>query len=141
MNARTTTSDSGVAAGPTRLRLALRSNAAFCSVSGALIAALSASLPGILGAGSGRFYLVLGVFLVLYGIQIFFLSRRERIRRFEAILVVAGDVAWVVGSVVVAAVGILTSEGMVLVLATAAAVAGFALWQGRNLPAADGTPR
>lgn len=134
MHTRTATSDAAVDAAPARLRRAVRSNALFCSLSGAAIAAFSGSLPGILGAGPARFYLVLGVFLVLYGIQLFFLSRRARIRRLEGILVVAGDVVWVVGSVVVAAAGILTPEGLALVLATAAVVAGFAVWQGRNLP-------
>lgn len=136
MSASATTHETPERAGLRPLRLALRSNAAFCSLSGAAIAAGAGTLPGLLGAGTARFYLVLGIFLVLYGAQLFFLSRRDRIRRLEGILVVAGDAAWVVGSAVVAAVGILTPAGVALVLVTAAVVGGFAVWQGRHLPPA-----
>lgn len=135
MTAVTATRDTDREAAQSPLRLAVRTNAAFCSLSGAAIAAFSGVLPGRLGAGSSGFYLGLGLFLVLYGVQLFFLSRRERIRRLEGILVVAGDAAWVAGSAVVAAAGILTPTGVALVLATAAVVGGFAVWQGRHLPA------
>ncbi len=118
---------------PGAFRTAVRANAAFCGLSGLAIALLASRLPALLGAGDPTFYLWLGVFLVVYGVHLGLTARRERIRRVEGLLIVGGDVAWVVGSVVAVAVGVLTPSGIGLVLAVAAVVGAFALWQWRAL--------
>lgn len=56
-------------------------------------------------------------------------SRREGLGRGEAVLIVIGDVVWVVASVAVVATGVLTPAGLAGVLVVAAVVGGFALWQ------------
>ena len=116
------------------LRSALRANAAFSAVSGIAIAAASAMLPDLLGAGTAALYLVIGVFLVAFAVRLVLLARGETISRRDALMIVAGDWGWVLGSAVVIGMGLLTTLGAVLVGATAFVVGGFAVWQGRHLP-------
>lgn len=120
---------------PRAFRTAVRANAAFCGASGLLIAVLSGRLPRLLGAGDATFYLVLGVFLVLYAAHLIFTTRRRDVRPVEGWLIVGGDVAWVAGSVVVVGLGVLSPAGVGAVLAVAAVVGGFAVWQWRALAA------
>lgn len=119
---------------PRALRRALRANAGFSALSGLAIAGFSGSLPDVMGAGPSLLYLVLGIGLAAYAAHLFLLSRRDELRRLEAVLVVAGDVAWVAGSAVVLVAGVLTAQGAALVAGAAAVVAALAVWQGRNLP-------
>jgi len=117
------------------LRTALRMNAGFSGASGAAIVGFSGVLADVMGAGTRTLYLVIGVLLVAYAVGLAFLAGRGRIPRWEGVLVVAGDWAWVVGSAVVIGLGLLSTFGAAVVAAAAAAVGGFAVWQGRSLPA------
>lgn len=114
-------------------RTAVRANAVFCGVSGVLIAVFAESLAALMGAGPPGFYLVLGILLAVYAVHLAVTSRREGLGRGEAVLIVIGDVVWVVASVAVVATGILTPAGVAGVLVVAAVVGGFALWQWRAL--------
>lgn len=91
-------------------------------------------LPELLGAGTTPLYLIIGAFLATFGIRLMLLARSEDIPRKEALVIVAGDWGWVVGSVVVIGMGILTTLGAALVAGTAVVVGAFAVWQGRHLP-------
>lgn len=110
-------------------RMAVRANAVFCGVSGLLMAVLAGRLAALLGAGAPGLYLGLGIFLMVYAVHLALTSRRDALPRVEAALIIVGDVAWVLGSLAVVAAVELTEPGVALVLATAAVVAGFALWQ------------
>lgn len=116
------------------LRKALRANAAFSGASGLAIAATSSTLPDLLGAGTTTLYLIIGAFLATFGVRLMLLARSEDIPRKEALVIVAGDWGWVVGSAVVIGMGILTTLGTVLVAGTAVVVGAFAVWQRRHLP-------
>ncbi|MFW6200825.1 MAG: hypothetical protein ACOC8K_09640 [Gemmatimonadota bacterium] len=116
------------------LRRALWANAAFSGASGVAIAAGSSMLPELLGAGTTTLYVLIGVFLIAFALRLVLLARGEDIPRKEAVVIVASDWGWVVGSVLVIGMGFLTTLGAVLVGGTAVVVGGFAVWQGRNLP-------
>lgn len=116
-----------------RLSAWLRANALFSAGSGAAIALASSLLPGALGVGGVILYLALGIGLVLYGAWLWALSRSE-VQRGEGLAVVAGDVAWVLGSAALVASGALTPGGTWTVAAAAVVVGVFAIGQWRALP-------
>lgn len=72
-----------------------------------------------------------GVFLVAYGAGVLFLGTRPVVNRMFVGVVVLGNLLWVVDSVFTAEAGWfpITTLGVVVVLAQAAAVAGFAALQ------------
>lgn len=112
------------------LRLALRLDAA---ASGALgVAGLAAAplLSDLLGPPAAVL-LGVGGFLVLYAAALVLLAARASIPRPAAWTVVAGNSAWVIGSVVAVVAGWenLTPLGVAVTLAQALAVAAFAALQ------------
>lgn len=114
-------------------RAAVRTNAAFCGLSGLVIVGLAGRLPDVVGAGTPGFYLGLGASLVLYAVHLVLTARRPSVRRVERLLIVGGDAAWVAGSVAVVVAGTLSPLGAGIVLGVAAVVASFALWQWKTL--------
>jgi hypothetical protein len=112
------------------LRFALRLDAAASGALGLLGLAAAPLLAELLGPPSGVLA-VLGGFLVGYAAALVLLAARPRIPRPAGWTVVAGNAAWVAGSVLATAVGwnALTGLGVVVTLAQAGAVAGFAALQ------------
>lgn len=89
-------------------------------------------LPGVLGElfGISTGLLVgIGVFLLVVAGEIAFLATRAAIPRLGVLLVAEVNAAWVVGSVLFAAVADLTTVGVLWTLAQAAVVAAFAVRQ------------
>ena len=108
----------------------LRANAIFSAASGGVVLLASAALPGLLGAGSPPFYLVLGAGLLLFAARLWQLSGSE-VPRWEAGAVVAADLFWVLGSIVVVASDLLTPVGDGVVSVVAVIVGIFAVGQWR----------
>lgn len=108
------------------LRLALRLDAAASGTLGVVTLAAAPAVSDLLGPAPGALRAV-GAFLVVYAASLAVLAGLRSIPRPAAWTVVVGNLAWVVGSGVVAfAAGDLTSLGTAAVLAQATAVAGFA---------------
>lgn len=113
-----------------RLRLVLRANAT-TSIAGGAVALIAGSwvsrelgidhvaLTRLLGAG------LIGFALLVLGIA----GSNERRLLSESLLVSMGDAAWVVGTIVVVASGVLTSTGNIVAATVALAVADFGVTQ------------
>lgn len=116
------------------LRLALRLDAVASGALGLLGLAAAPLLTDLLGPPTPVLRGI-GAFCLVYAAALVLLAARPTIPRPPALAVVAGNTAWVLGSVVavVAGWGVLTALGVAVALAQAAAVAGFAALQWRGL--------
>jgi hypothetical protein len=107
------------------LRLALRLDAAASGLLGLVSLAAAPALTDLLGPGTGALR-GFGAFLVVYAAGLALLAGLRAVPRPAAWTVVVGNMAWAVGTGVLAfAVPDLTTIGIVVVLAQAAAVLGF----------------
>ena len=82
------------------LRNALFGNSIFCSTSGLAFVIFAKPIAAFLGLSASWIILVLGIGLVLYGVEVFIIARRETIDEAFAKFVIGADIAWVVGSVI-----------------------------------------
>lgn len=82
------------------LRKALYGNSIFCTLSGLDFAIFSKPISSFLGLSTSWVILVLGIILVLYGIEVFIFARKEKISEGFAKFVIVADIAWVIGSAV-----------------------------------------
>ena len=116
---------------------ALRLNAVFSGTSAILLLTAAPWVATQLGlAGPAPVY-VAGGFLVLFALQLANIVRSGQIRSWEVRGIIAGDLAWVLGTVVLVALfyPALTPLGLVLVDVVAIAVLFFAIQQIRGLRA------
>ena len=114
------------------LRGWLTANALFSGASGAVIIAASGTIPSLIGAGGRVLYVMLGALLCLYGMRLWWLSRRP-LDAGEVRVIVGADVLWVLSSVTVMAAGMLTPVGDLIVGTVGAAVGVFAVGQAASL--------
>lgn len=105
------------------LRRALTADSAACGVMGAGLALAAAGLDGVLGIPVG-WLVALGVVLIGVATGLGWLATRPDIPAAAGRVVIAGNLAWVVASVVTVVAGVwpLTVAGTVVVLAQAVAV-------------------
>lgn len=82
------------------LRKALYGNSIFCALSGLDFAIFSKPISNFLGLSNSWVILVLGIILVLYGIEVFIFARKEKISEGFAKFVIVADIAWVIGSAI-----------------------------------------
>ena len=113
-----------------RLRTVLRLNAA-TSVIGGLIAIVDAGwVSDTLGIDQVTITRLIGIGLVLFGADVWFLSRQSRAKLVAgAALVSIADGAWVAATIVVLGLQILTTPGTVTAIVLGVGVADFALAQ------------
>ena len=118
------------------LRWPLNANTVFSFVSGVVAAAGAQPLSDFSGVDP-LVLRILGIGLVLWASIIFKFAQRRPLRRSEALIVIAGDVAWIMGSLIVLAVAgdAFTGGGLAAFVVIGAVVAGFALLQLRGLTA------
>jgi len=116
------------------LNHALRANAIFSAVSGLIIVFLHATVLQWLGI-SGISIMALGAGLVLFSAYLFWMSGREQLQKSLVIGVIAGDWAWVMGSVLLIAFKAdgFSTFGLFLLTDVALLVMIFAIWQQRAL--------
>lgn len=107
------------------LRGALRLDAAASGALGLAGLLLAPTLGDLVGAPA-PVVLGVGAFFVAFAASLLLLAARPVVPRPLAWTVVLGNAAWMIASVVVAALAPLTTAGVVVVLAQAAAVAVFA---------------
>ena len=126
------------------LRNTLLANAGLSGVVGLILIAASDSMAGLLGPGIPASLLFVDGFVLLgFAIAVALIARESQPNPAWASGVIALDVLWVIGSVVLLAAfpGLFSSLGFWLIAAQAAIVADFALLQYlglRNLTRDDG---
>ena len=82
------------------LRYALYGNSIFSFVSGVIFLLFSKAMAGFLGLSASWIILVLGLGLIVYGVEIYLAARSEPVNRDIAKFAVYADLAWVFGSAV-----------------------------------------
>lgn len=82
------------------LRNALLGNSAFSFISGVAFVLFSRTIADFLGLPASWIILVLGIGLILYGIEIFLAARAEPVNKTLATFAIYADLAWVLGSAV-----------------------------------------
>ncbi|MFN8442005.1 MAG: hypothetical protein U0175_14590 [Caldilineaceae bacterium] len=80
------------------LRNTLLANAIFSTLSGLLFTFDAKAVDNFLGTGMPNVILVLGIGILLFAAEVFWISTRPQINRTAAQVVTAFDIAWVVGS-------------------------------------------
>lgn len=115
------------------LKRTLLVNAIATAMTGLLALIGSPWLPAILGQASPALLAVIGAGLLAFAGVLFAQARRERIDRRVAWAIAVMDIAWVIGSIVVVEVGVLTLIGNVIVAAVAAVVLVFAILEVRGI--------
>jgi len=80
------------------LRNALYGNSIFCATSGLAFTLFSGPIASFLGLSASWIILVLGIGLLLYGIEVFIFARKENISHGFAKFVIGADIVWVLGS-------------------------------------------
>lgn len=127
---------------PTFLRNALRANATFSGLSGALLIAAGEPLGRFLGVTS--IYLVgTGVNLLAFAAALAHFAGRPTLSRPIALAIVAADLGWIVAAGLLIPFGVFTPHGAIAALAVSGVVLCFAAlqWVGlRRLGAAPLAP-
>ena len=114
---------------------ALILNTAFSAISALMMFVAGGWVAKQLGLASAvQVYAVAG-FLVLFALQLWNIVRTRNIRTWEIAGIISGDIAWVIGSVVLVALYYqsITASGLLLVDIVALAVLIFAILQIRGL--------
>ena len=121
----------------TRLMRALRMNAIFSGFSALMLAMAGGWVAAQLGLGSAVPVYVTAGLLALFALQLWNIVRTRKVRTVEIVGIIGGDIAWVVGSVVLVALFYpsMTTAGLLLVDLVAIAVMCFAILQIRGLKA------
>jgi len=123
------------------LRRALLANAIFSVICGSLMVFAEGSVSSWLGfTGSG--VLSIGAFLLVFAVYLVWMANHSSIPKHLVGGVIAGDWAWVLGSVLLLLLrGELFSwTGRLLIIDTAVVVAVFAILQRRGLSLASASP-
>ena len=111
------------------LRRALRANGTFSIMSGIAFILAARPIANLIGIDYPVVIAGIGLSLAFFAVALFFNAARSEVSRIEAALAVAGDLAWVAGSGVVIALGILTTSGNWAVALIADIVLLFAIFQ------------
>ncbi|WP_433662917.1 hypothetical protein ACQPW1_12695 [Nocardia sp. CA-128927] len=116
--------------GPQLLRLSLRLDAVVTGVNGLAYLALAKPLESLLGLDTG-IGIPIGIFLTLYGVAVAIIGTRQSISTTATRVVIAGNAAWVVVSLVALLEGALDLNlvGSIWTVMQAATVGGFAALQ------------
>ena len=117
--------------GSNLLKNALRGNALFSGTSGLIALAAAQSLTAFTGINPPIIFVVLGIALILYAVDLWWVASRETINRRFAWAAIILDVLWVIGSIAVLLSGWLplTVAGSWTIALLAEAVAIFAVLQ------------
>lgn len=111
------------------LRNSLRANGAFSTLSGLAFTLGSGAIAGAIGLTDPRVLLAVGAGLLGFAGFLFFLSSRPEIPTATAMQIVWADLAWVIGTVPLVALGLLNGTGTIAALAIADVVLVFAVLQ------------
>ena len=122
------------------LRIALRSNAVFSSLSGVLFVAASVPVANYVGGIRPLDVLSIGLCLLGFAGLLVWLATRNPVPRTWVLAVIAMDAAWVVGTGLVCLVDLLSTQGKIAALGVAVVVAVLAALQWIGLARAGAAP-
>jgi hypothetical protein len=95
------------------VRSLLTIDALLCAVSGVIALAAAGPVADLLGVDARGWVSGVGVFLLFYAADLWFLSRsRETVARRGAAVTAIGDALWVAGTAVLIAAGVLSAAGV-----------------------------
>ena len=117
------------------LKRTLLVNGIATALTGTVALAGAPWLPALVGPTSPLLLAIIGAGLVVFGVVLLVQARRARIDRRVAWTIALMDIAWVLGSVAVVKVGVLTAIGNLIVAAVAAVVLVFAILEVRGIAA------
>jgi hypothetical protein len=109
----------------TFLRRSLQLDGVASGLTGLLLLVAAGPISTLIGVSAPVVARIVGAGLVAFAAALVWNARRATVARGEVVLTVALNVAWVVGSAVLIALGPLTLLGDLAVAAVAAAVFGF----------------
>ncbi len=115
------------------LRRVLQANAVFSRISGPALIIGAKPLSRLIGIDHWWILVVIGVVLLAFAVGLVLNSRREIIVEKEVVQAIVSDGVWVLGSAIVAFIGVLTTAGIWIVASVALVVFAFALLQGIGL--------
>ena len=115
-----------------RLRRALRLNATTSILAGLLMTTVPERVERVLGTGYPGWVRLVGIGVVIFGIDVALLCTRPsgQLQRWTPV-VIGADIAWVAASVVTILLGWYSTSGVIAVVAMAVAVDTFAVLQFR----------
>ncbi len=111
------------------LRLALRGNATFSTLSGVTFLAASGVIAAFLGDVPAAEVMSVGGSLLLFAVALVWLASRPEIPPALVTAVIVADLAWVVATVFVVFAGVFTREGAIAAVMVANVVLAFAVLQ------------
>ena len=113
------------------LRMALRANAVFSMACAALMIAAPAQVGAWLGVQAPLIIQVVGAGLVLFAFDLMHQATRHRMATWRALYASLADFSWVIGTFILLALfpGVLSAQGVGLVVVIALAVLVFGGWQ------------
>ncbi len=113
------------------LRRALRGNGVFSELSGLVLALGAKPIASFMGIEGTAVLTGLGIVLMLYGIDLFWVASQPEIDRRLGWTAVYLDIAWVISSYTLLLAGWLplTTAGIWAIALLAEVVGGFAIWQ------------
>lgn len=111
------------------LRNSLLANAVFSTLSGLTFTLAATSVADFIGLEQSLWVRSIGVGLLGFAAYVAFVATRPEIDLRAAIAIVVGDLAWVVGTVPVVMLDLLSANGLVAAVAIADVVGVFALLQ------------
>ena len=113
-----------------RLRTRLRQNALFSAAGGAIAAAACVPLADAMGVDQWWLVLAIGIGLLGFAALVWIAAGRPADKLVgEALEISIADALWVIGSVVVVALGVFSATGVAVMLGQASAVAFFGTTQ------------
>lgn len=123
--------------GNSLLLRALRMNAIFSAISALIMLSAGGWIAAQLGLGGATVIYIVAGMLLLFALQLGNIVRTDKIRRWEIISIIGGDIAWILGSAVFIALFYrsMTTTGLWLVDSVAVVVLYFAVQQIRGLQA------
>lgn len=118
------------------IKTALLGNALFSTTSGLLLLLFSRSINEWMGISANWILPLIGLGLLGFAVSLLLLAKKQIIERKAVIAVIIQDILWVLGSIIIVALGAfsLSELGYEMIIVVAIIVAGFAVWQWRTLP-------
>lgn len=113
------------------LRRAIQGNGAFSLTSGLVLALGAKPIAAFMGLEATAVFIALGIVLLIYGVDLFWVASKVEIDRRLAWTAVILDIFWVAGSYVLLLAGWLplTVAGKWTIILLAEVVSIFAIWQ------------
>ena len=109
------------------LRHSLRLDGIASGLTGALLLFGAGPVSALIGLSTPSVARMIGAGLVLYAAALLWNAGRARVSRVETVAAVVLNAGWVLGSIALIELGVLTTLGNVAVAAVALAVLGFAV--------------